>query len=180
VTEIVGAVLFVALGLRYDICPELAMWMIFAVLLFLLSLIDWYTFLLPDKILLLAVMNRIVFLFLLGQPLRATLIAMLIGACSISVPLLILVLIMDRVLGKETMGGGDIKLLFVLGLYMNWMQMFLILLVGCILALAAGLYLRRKSPEGGIAFGPFLGAGWFIVLMFGTPLITWYQSLFIL
>jgi prepilin signal peptidase PulO-like enzyme (type II secretory pathway) len=179
VAELAGVLVYVSLGIHFDISMELLMWLIAGSILLLLSLIDWHVQLLPDQLLMAAIVNRILFMFILGQPLGQTAIRMLTGAFSVSLPLLVIVLIMDKVVGRETMGGGDIKLLFVLGLYMTWMQMFLILLAGCLLALVAAVWMKQKRPDGAISFGPFLAIAWLIVLLFGDPLIQWYLSLFI-
>jgi len=180
ISELAGALLFLGLGWRCDVTPRLLMWLIFGSICLLLALIDWNTRLLPDKLLLLAAVNRLVFLLVLQEPLKETLVSMLLGACSVSVPLLLLVLLMDRLLGRETMGGGDIKLLFVLGLYMDGLAMCLLLLTACVIGLAAGLALRAKSPERGIPFGPAIVLAWYLVFMFGEPLLTWYRGLLFL
>ena len=91
---------------------------------------------------------------------------------------------MDRLLKKETMGGGDIKLLFVIGLYMDWKQMILILFFACVLGIAGTLVIQRKkrgqasSDWGQIPFGPYIAASAVLVFWFGQPLIDWYLSLF--
>lgn len=175
--EVVGAAGFAALGLKFGPSPELAMQLILAALLLLLSLIDWTAHILPDKLLLAAMVNRLVFLFLLREPLKETLPQMALGAFSVSLPLLLLSLVMDALLKKDTLGGGDIKLLFVLGLYLSWLEMLLLLLFACVLALlwAAGPGRRRAGGE--IPLGPFLAAAWLAVTLFGEPLIRWYLSL---
>lgn len=172
-----GAVLFAALALNFGPRPELVMWLILGSLLLLLSLIDWKAHTLPDGLLLAAAANRAVFLFLLGQPLLPTLGRMALGAFSVSLPLLLLSLVMDRLLGKETLGGGDIKLLFVMGLYMSWLEMVLLLFMGCVLALAWALGPGRRRAGAEIPFGPFLSAAWLLAVLFAGPCIRWYQSL---
>lgn len=171
--EVAGAVGFAALAWRFGPCLELVMWLILAALLLLLSLIDGKEHLLPDKLLLAAAVNRVVFLFLLGQPLPETLQTMALGSLGIALPLLGLSLVMDRVLGRESLGGGDIKLLFVLGLYLSLLEMLLLLVAACLLALVWAL----GRGKGEIPFGPFLAGGWLAVVLFGAPLLSWYQSL---
>lgn len=180
VAELSGCLLFLGLGWKFGLTPELAMWLVLGCICLLLALIDWSIQLLPDRLLLLAAANRLVFLIILQEPLGKTLPAMVLGACSVSVPLLLLVLLADRLLGRETMGGGDIKLLFVLGLYMDWMQMCLLLLTGCVLGLLTGLWLRHRGRDGGLAFGPPLIGAWYLVLLFGEPLLTWYRGMLFL
>ncbi len=176
-TELAGALVFGALVWKFGLELELVMQLILGSLLLLLALIDCTSHTLPDKLLLTAGVNRLVFLFLLQQPLKETCVHMVIGAFSVSLPLLVLSLVMDHLLQKETMGGGDIKLLFVLGLYRNWTEMVLLLFIGCVLALAWSFATGKGRSPKGIPFGPFLSAAWLIVTLFGTSWIQWYQSL---
>ncbi len=173
--EIALAAAFSALAWKLELSPELFMWLIFAGLLLLLSLIDAMERLLPDALLAIAAGNRLAFWLFTGHS-PAELKAMVIGACSVAVPLLLLVLALDRLWGRETMGGGDIKLLFVMGLYLHWTEMLLLLLTACILGIIGGLL--GKSGGRGIPFGPYLAAACIVVRLFGSPLIDWYLGLF--
>lgn len=175
--EVGGAVLFAALGCRFGLGPELLMQLVLGSILLLLSLIDWTTHLLPDRLLAAAAVNRLVFLFVLQEPLGEVLPRMAAGALGVSVPLLVLSLLMDRVLKKDTLGGGDIKLLFVLGLYLSWLEMLLLLFLACMLALlwVAGPGRRQRKSE--VPLGPFLTAAWLAVTLYATPWIEWYLSL---
>ena len=53
---------------------------------------------------------------------------------------LILSLIMDKALRKETMGGGDIKLLFVIGMFLPLGQCLLMVLVACTLGILMAVF----------------------------------------
>jgi leader peptidase (prepilin peptidase)/N-methyltransferase len=80
------------------------------------------------------------------------------------------------------MGFGDVRLSFVLGLFLGWISlthvltgMFLgvalIAVVGVLLAV-----LRLKSLQEHIAFGPFLAAGSTIAVFAGEPIIRWWTG----
>ena len=91
--------------------------------------------------------------------------------------LLALVLAGEWLTGRELMGGGDIKLLFALALYLTWAQLLLALLAGCLAGLAwAALAGSRRGTA--VAFGPFLAAGALYAVCWGEPLIQWYFGLF--
>lgn len=175
--ELMGAVGFAALGLKFGPGPELVMQLILAGVLLLLSLVDWTAHVLPDKLLLAAIANRLVFLFLLREPLGEAFPQMALGAFSVSLPLLLLSLLMDWLLKKDTLGGGDIKLFFVLGLYLSWLEMLLLLVSACVLALLWAAGPGRRQAGGEIPLGPFLAVSWLGVTLFGTPLTQWYLSL---
>ena len=169
-----GALLFAVFFVKFGVSPPLFLWLIFGSLLLLLSLIDCFQRRLPDGLLAAGVLNRLCFFFLTHEP-AERLPGLLVCALSFSVPLLLLVLAMDRLLGKQTMGGGDIKLIFVLGLYFDQTQMLLLLFLACALALAgiirdvvtgAGTKEARRFP-----FGPCLSMAAFFVALSGQPYI---------
>jgi leader peptidase (prepilin peptidase)/N-methyltransferase len=79
--------------------------------------------------------------------------------------------------GKEGMGYGDFKLLAALGAWLGWQMLLPITLIAAAVGAVAGLALltargqHRSTP---IAFGPFLAAAGWLILMFGQRLVgTW-------
>lgn len=82
-----------------------------------------------------------------------------------------------RFAGKEGMGGGDIKLLGMIGAFLGWKGVIVTLLVGSFSGAAIGsafMFIFRKDSKHPIPFGPFLAAGAVIYLYFGEALIRWY------
>lgn len=174
--ELAGAGAFLCLGVRFGLSPALGQWLVWAGLLLALSLTDAAKRIIPDGLLLALAANRLVWLFLLGEPLGEAALGML-AACAVPGGLLALVLAAERLLGREVMGGGDIKLLFALALYLSWAELLLALLAGCLLGLAwAALAGRRQGAA--VPFGPFLAAGAVMTVCFGGPVIGWYLGLF--
>ena len=178
VAELAGAMIYVGMGIRFGISEELIMWILAGSLLLLLSLVDVAKRIIPDAILFWLAAIRILFVFILREPFLDTAVSMAAGACLVPGALLILVLLADHLTQKESMGGGDIKLLFVLGLYLDWMQMLLLLLTASLLGILAALPDVLRKEKKAIAFGPFLSAGCFFVVWFGDPLLSWYRALF--
>lgn len=176
--ELAGAFIFAGMGLRFGWSGELFMWLVLGGGLLFLSLADARWRIIPDEALLVLLLGRLAGLFLLGEPFRETCIRMVLGAGIIPGALLAIVLLMDRMTGRETMGGGDIKLMFVLGLYLDWMQMLLLLLLACALGLAAAALKGRRSRKAGIPFGPFLSAACLLTVWYGEPVLAWYRGFF--
>jgi leader peptidase (prepilin peptidase)/N-methyltransferase len=83
--------------------------------------------------------------------------------------------------GKEGMGYGDFKLFAALGAWLGWKMLLPIILiaaaVGAIVGIAV-LSVRGQSRTTPIAFGPFLAAAGWLMLMFGQELVTSYLGLF--
>ncbi len=174
--ELAGAGAFVCLGLRFGLRPELGEWLIWAGLLLAVSLRDWADRTIPDGLLAALAANRAVWLLVLREPLGEALTRIAL-ACAVPAALLALVLVLEKLQDREVMGGGDIKLLFALALYLDWAQMLLGLLAACLLGLL-GAALADKKRGAAVPFGPFLSAGALAAVCFGGPVIAWYTGLF--
>lgn len=83
--------------------------------------------------------------------------------------------------GKEGMGYGDFKLLAALGAWLGWQMLLPIVLMSAVVGAVVGIALMarfgrdRNVP---MAFGPYLAAAGWIVLMFGPELVGGYLGLF--
>jgi leader peptidase (prepilin peptidase)/N-methyltransferase len=79
--------------------------------------------------------------------------------------------------GQEGMGGGDIKLLAMIGAVVGWKGILFTIFAGSMTGCVAGLLLMIKNRKGmklAIPFGPFLALGAVIYLFYGPSLISWY------
>lgn len=82
-----------------------------------------------------------------------------------------------RLTGREGMGGGDIKLLAMIGAFLGWRAIPVTVLVGSLLGSVIGLSLmalRGRDTKMAIPFGPFLAAGAVVALFWGERIIDWY------
>ena len=93
-----------------------------------------------------------------------------------------LALLAIHLVSPAGMGFGDVRLAFVLGLFLGWISLShvlvglflgvaLIAVIGVVLALV-----RLKSLQEHIAFGPFLAVGSTIAVFAGQPLIRWWTG----
>jgi leader peptidase (prepilin peptidase)/N-methyltransferase len=83
--------------------------------------------------------------------------------------------------GEEpsTMGGGDIKLLAMIGAFLGWQQAIVTLFLSCILAGITGIIIKIKTKGSLIAFGPFIVVAAVIALFFGEQIIEIFTQSFI-
>jgi prepilin signal peptidase PulO-like enzyme (type II secretory pathway) len=75
------------------------------------------------------------------------------------------------------MGGGDIKLAFVMGLLLGLQKTALAMFIAFDTAAVIGLiliFLGRKKRTSHIPFGPFLMAGTVVAFLYGRQIIDWY------
>lgn len=172
--ELAGSAVFVCFGLRFGTSLELCQWLVLGALLLAVSLADAAKRLIPGSLLLAMAANRVVWALVLQEPLPEAGKAALISLCAVPLPLLALTLLMEHVRGREMMGGGDIKLLGAMALYLEWPQMILLLLLGCLSGILGAAVSGKK---GAFAFGPYLAAAGVAVACFGSPLVEWYLGL---
>ena len=81
------------------------------------------------------------------------------------------------------MGGGDVKLAFLMGLLLGWPVILLSIFLAFILGSVIGIFLiliGRKRMKSMIPFGPFLIIGTFIGLFWGEEIIKWYLNIIVL
>ena len=99
-----------------------------------------------------------------------------------AVVLLAVVLLYEKLRKTDAMGGGDIKLLCLTGLYLGWMKNLLCLLLACALGIVFALVtLKRRGTEGDarlIPWGPSISAAAILTLLWGDAITAAYLSLF--
>lgn len=79
--------------------------------------------------------------------------------------------------GKEGMGQGDFKLLAMLGAWLGWQYLGLIILLSSLVGATLGLTLislNKQKRETPIPFGPYLAVAGWIALLWGDKLNAWY------
>lgn len=182
--EILLAVAFVLTTLRFDLTWNLCLMLCFVCILYLVSVTDIYEQIIPDSALLVAIAIRMIYFILVEGFQWKGLLGLLIDGLAISVPLLILVLIMEKVLKKEAMGGGDIKLLFVTGMYIGWAENLLAIFFACIIGIVVGMIQMKKQEAETeetvyFPFGPSIAMGAVISMLIGEQIIGAYLSLFL-
>ena len=62
----------------------------------------------------------------------------------------------EKVLKKESLGGGDVKMMFLFGLVLDPLLGTIAIFLGSVFALPMSLFLLYKNQEKVIPFGPFL------------------------
>ena len=78
---------------------------------------------------------------------------------------------------KEGMGGGDIKLLAMIGAFLGWKGVIFTVFVGSAIGAVVGIALALQTEQGRrlpIPFGPFLSLGALLFLFFGPQIISMY------
>jgi leader peptidase (prepilin peptidase)/N-methyltransferase len=81
---------------------------------------------------------------------------------------------------REGMGGGDVKLLAMIGAFLGWKSVILTILLSSLIGSITGMIimvLKGKDFKYAIPFGPFLSLGAVVSLFYGQNIINWYLYL---
>jgi len=103
-------------------------------------------------------------------------IGLILGAA----PLLAIGWIWEKLRHIEAMGGGDIKLMGMVGSFLGWKGALLTIMLGALTGSLIGItliMLRRQRMDKVIPFGPFLALGALVTAFYGFDIVSWYLSL---
>ena len=145
--------------------------------LIVISVIDWRTFEIPlgcnIVILVLGIIRLMYNLVVYGFD--GNWVEYVIGFFVVSVPLAIIYYISKG----RAIGGGDVKLMAVAGLFLGWKLALVAMLFGCLYGSVIHILRMKVSGEGKqLAMGPYLSAGIVTALWFGQYIVDWYSKFF--
>jgi leader peptidase (prepilin peptidase)/N-methyltransferase len=169
--------LFIGLALRYHDSWALPAFLSVAAGLVALSAIDLEHFLLPNRIVYPLALATLALLTLgaIGDGDWGALGRAVLGGVAGALALGAL-----HVASPRSMGFGDVKLAFVLGLALGWLGwgelvlgLFCGFLAGALVGVAL-IALRRRGRKDHLPFGPFLAFGALVVMLWGDVILRWY------
>jgi len=160
--------------LRFGISTLYLIYLSFFASLTLVSFIDLPHKIIPDLISLPGIVIGLVISLLHPQmSLKDSLIGVLLGGGSLYVVASVYHLVTKR----EGMGGGDVKLLAMIGAFIGWKGVLFTILCSSLIGTMVGVTLMLVSSADSkyaVPFGPFLSLGAIIYVLWGEALITWY------
>lgn len=81
------------------------------------------------------------------------------------------------ILSRGGMGGGDIKMMAMVGAFMGWKAVLMVTFIGSLVGSLVGIFLmvlKGKDRKTKVPFGPFLALASIITLFFGGTILNWY------
>jgi leader peptidase (prepilin peptidase) / N-methyltransferase len=176
--EIITGVAFVLQGLAIgEQWPLLAVRLIFTAMLIALFGTDLETMRLPDAITLPGLVIGLAASVWLPPGIVSSAIGAVIGA---AIPYGIRWLWL-RVKGVDAMGLGDVKMLAMIGAFLGWQQVLLVLFLASLSGAVIGLTLtavRGRALASKLPFGTFLALGAFAASVAGPSIVAWYVGLY--
>jgi len=110
---------------------------------------------------------------------RITLFNSLIGFLLGGGSLFLVATVYQWLFKREGMGGGDVKLLAMIGAFLGWKAAILTILLGSLIGSITGIIiilLKGKDFKYAIPFGPFLSLAAVIALFYQDEIISWYMQ----
>lgn len=176
--EFLTGLLFIFTLWSFGVHLSTLVYWVFCAVLIVITFIDLDHQLIPDVISLPGIVVGFLGSFLVPW---VTWLDSLLGVLLGGGSLLLIALGYEKMTGKEGMGGGDIKLLAMIGAFLGWTAILPILLISSLLGTAIGvpvMLLKGKDGKLAIPFGPFLAIGSLIYLFWGRSILSWYLNLF--
>lgn len=170
--ELITGILFVLSYLHFGFTLELVVAIIFLSMLVMITVSDIAYMLIPNKILLPFGIGLVV--LRIFSPLTPWWDSFLGAAVGF------LVLLLIAIVSKGGMGGGDIKLFFVIGLVLGTQLTLLTLFLAALIGSIVGIIHLRRTRQGRktpVPFGPSIAAAAVICYFYGSELVHWYIKL---
>jgi leader peptidase (prepilin peptidase) / N-methyltransferase len=176
--ELMVGLFAVCVYLKFGLTLEALITFLFIASLVVITFIDIDHRIIPDVISLPGIpLGFAASFFLPGVSYVDSLLGILVGGGS----LLMVAWVYNLITHKEGMGGGDIKLLAMIGAFVGWKGVLLTIFLSSAIGTLCGLMVMIRSGKNmklAIPFGPFLAIGTMIYIFFGKGLLFWYFHMF--
>jgi leader peptidase (prepilin peptidase)/N-methyltransferase len=176
--EAMGGISALALYLRFGLSAELFVHFAFISSLIVVTFIDLRHRIIPDVISIPGIAAGVAASFITASP---GVFGSLAGAALGGGILLAVAWAYALATGVDGMGGGDVKLLAMIGAFTGWRGVIVSLFLGSFLGAVIGVVLMLalgKDRRYAIPFGPFLAAGAAFHVFSGPEVIGWYLGAF--
>lgn len=161
--EFISGVLFALSYVVFGFSLECLLSIVFISMLLIIIISDYQTMIIPDSILIIfSLMIIFIKYFMVGIDGVGT--SLLHALCSF-IFMLLLKLFGDFIFKKESMGGGDIKLLAVFGLMFGFPMSIISVFLSAIIGLPISLILLKKNSSHEIPYGPFLAIAAILIVL---------------
>ncbi|SCG83291.1 leader peptidase (prepilin peptidase) / N-methyltransferase [Proteiniborus sp. DW1] len=180
IVELLSGILYTIIFYFYAATVDFVFYSLLISILITISYIDYHHQIIPDSlvgtILLLSIFYKTILFAIHKTPfnLQDSILALLIGGG---------LFLIIAIASKGGIGGGDIKLISVLGFILGIKKTILTILLSFIIGAAFSIFLlilKKKERKDVIPFGPFINIAFSIALFFGDSIINWYVFSFLI
>ena len=182
--ELMTSILFLFSLYRFGPTLALLHSCLFISLLIPIAWIDARWYIIPNAIILVGLITGTAITLLIALPRHnlSYLIDHLIGAVAGGASMALIALVGTFLFRKQAIGGGDIKLMILIGLFLGgWPHLLIVIIASAFTGSIIGLFLIAVGKKSGgssrIPYGPFLVIGATLDLFWGNKIWSWYLTL---
>ncbi|HHW56715.1 MAG TPA: prepilin peptidase [Clostridia bacterium] len=172
VVETLTGILFLIIYYKFGLDFKAFSYIFLASLLISISFIDMEHKIIPNKIIIAGFIGGIIFRMLMyNYGFMDYIIGLLLGGG--------ILLLISLISGGE-MGGGDIKLMALIGLFVGWKLTIVTLFLSVVIGALAGailVALKIKGRKDYISFAPYISLAWLISILYGYEILNFYIKL---
>ncbi|MGL5507693.1 MAG: prepilin peptidase [Paraclostridium sp.] len=180
--ELITGILFALTYINFGFEFKTIYYMILISLLIIITFIDIDHYIIPDEII---ILGSIIALIVNLTGYEVSFIDGIKGAIFAGGGVLLVTLLIEYIVKKEVMGGGDIKLYAMLGLFLGTKIALLTVLLSIYVGGIYGVIfiinnkIKKREFNSMIPFGPFISIAALIAMLYGNSIIDFYINSFL-
>ena len=163
--ELLSGLIFMLCYLKFGASFDIIIPLTFLSMLIIIVISDFEYMIISDEVLLTFGIILFIEIIILNGPI--SLFHSVVNALIAFSAMFLIKILGDFLFRKESMGGGDIKLLFFFGLCLGWQNSLLSILLGSLVGFPIALLVMKLKKTNIIPFGPFLALGAAIIILTG-------------
>jgi len=176
IVELFTALLLTALYLVFGITVQFFAYGVMTALLLIATFVDFEIQEIPDEVSLGGIAAGVVLstIFPVLMEVRGPwhgLIFSIMGAFAGGASIYAMGFIGELIFKKEAMGGGDVKLMAMIGSFLGWKLVLLTFFIAPIFGAGVGIIKKLKDGSQTIAYGPYLSMAALVALLWGERII---------
>ena len=165
--ELLTGLIYIALYMKFGLSLGFFVFILLCTALVIIAFIDLENRIIPDKITLPGIVVGLLLSFFTISFVNS-LLGLFVGGG---------IFFLIAFIKRGGMGGGDIKLMAMIGSFLGWQGSLMTILIGSIAGSIIGIILllkKRKGIKDIIPFGPFLAFGGISYILLGEEFFKWY------
>ena len=171
--EFATALIWAWMGWRYGLSPEALNGALFGTILLGIAMTDAREYLIPDEFTIGGLVIGFLFAAAGGG---STLLTAVIGAAVGFGVLWLIGVAGTWAFKEEAMGGGDIKMMAMVGAFLGWQGVLLTIFLGALAGTIIFLPMTLSGKKKLVPFGVFLAMGAALTYVVGPSILSWYRS----
>lgn len=161
--EIICGIVFVLSYLSFGLTPELIIVITFISMLLIIFVSDIGYMIISDEVLIATLILLIIETIFIHN--LSYLFDSILNGIIAFIIMFLIKIVGDFLFKKESMGGGDIKLMFFFGFMLGWEMAIICIFIASFIALPVASLILVTKKEHHIPFGPFLNIAAILVLL---------------